>query len=90
MLTIISNDKEVLKYLSDMNVDFIVGPDCYTTVFYLNYWSIIKDDLFGAIRDFFCISYIPKYFTTTFIYLTPKVLNLDGWNDFITIVFKLT
>ncbi|PKU87932.1 hypothetical protein MA16_Dca007874 [Dendrobium catenatum] len=75
MLTIIPNEEEILNTLKDMNSDSVAGPDGFTSKFFQNSWSIIKNDIISAVREFFEGIPMPKFFTSTSIVLIPKVIG---------------
>ncbi|KAI0503568.1 hypothetical protein KFK09_014502 [Dendrobium nobile] len=74
--------EEIKGILFNMKVDSAAGPDGYTTKFFQTTWSIIANDVFHAVKDFFNGSPIPKFFTSTTIILIPKNPAVNLWNDF--------
>ncbi|KAI0503566.1 hypothetical protein KFK09_014500 [Dendrobium nobile] len=52
--------EEIKGILFNMKVDSAAGPDGYTTKFFQTTWSIIANDVFHAVKDFFNGSPIPK------------------------------
>jgi len=51
------------------------GPDEFEVSFYQQHWSIIKEQLCAAIKDFFSLGKLLKEFNHTFIALIRKVDN---------------
>lgn len=74
MLTSTPTKHEIWGTLDDMNIDSIVGPDGYITLFF-KLLGYIKHDLFEASKDFFNMISIPRFFTSTSIILIPKKDN---------------
>ena len=58
------------------------GPDGFSVGFFKNYWSIIKNDLFNCIAEFFTNGKMLKELNHTFIALIPKNENLVQTNQF--------
>ncbi|GJW87484.1 RNA-directed DNA polymerase, eukaryota [Tanacetum coccineum] len=52
--------EEVKRAVWDCGVDKSPGPDGFSFYFYRHFWSMIEDDVFGAVEYFFINGDIPK------------------------------
>lgn len=71
--------------LHSILVDNLPRPNRLGSGFYLNGWEFIKDDLMEAIAKFFKGPSLPRFFSTSFIVLIPKVANQSSFDKFIPI-----
>lgn len=58
------------------------GPDGLPALFYQRHWSLIKDDICAAIRDFLEGGTIPEFFNDTVLVLIPKVNSPELLSQF--------
>ena len=58
------------------------GPDGFNFKFVKEAWSVIKDDVYKMIHDFWISSKLPKGCNTAFVTLIPKVENPSGFHQF--------
>lgn len=61
------------------------SPDGFGSNFYIACWEFIKDDLMEAIAKFIKGPSLPRFFSTSFIVLIPKVANQSSFDKFIPI-----
>lgn len=78
----IPSENEIFNILMGMNKDSVSGLDGFTTLCFQKCWSILKDDLVEATKDFFTGSKYPKFFASYAIALIPKTSNPQHWMDF--------
>ena len=71
--------KAALFYIEDNKAP---GPDCYTSKFYKKAWDIIKEDLCGAIKEFFQTDKLFGELNATLITLIPKMETPQKVSDF--------
>jgi len=58
------------------------GPDGFEASFYQQHWTILKEQLYAAIKDFFGLGKLLKEFNHAFITLIPKVDNSETTSQF--------
>jgi len=58
------------------------GPDGFEASFYQQHWTILKEQLYAAIKDFFGSGKLLKEFNHAFIALIPKVDNPETTSQF--------
>lgn len=86
------NDKEMLgaRFLFE-EVEEVVqsfegnkspGPDGFNFKFIQNFWSILKDDIWGMVNEFFETMKILLGFKSYFVALIPKINNPQCLSDF--------
>ena len=46
-------EEEVVQALSSLGSSKALGPDGFIALFYKKYWSVVKDELLGCIKNFF-------------------------------------
>jgi len=76
------SEEEIRTALFQMDPYKAPGPDGFGASFYQHHWSIIKEQLCAAIKDFFSSGKLLKEFNHTFIALIPKVENPETANQF--------
>ncbi|GJW27888.1 RNA-directed DNA polymerase, eukaryota [Tanacetum coccineum] len=74
--------EEVKRAVWDCGVDKSPGPDGFSFYFYRHFWSMIEDDVFGAVEYFFINGDIPKGCNSNFIALIPKIIDANMVKDF--------
>ncbi|KAF6154517.1 hypothetical protein GIB67_028409 [Kingdonia uniflora] len=74
--------EEVRASLLSIPSDSAPGCDGFTLCFFLTSWEIIKEDLYGATKEFFNGAPLPQSYMTSFITLIPKVEKPEGLNDY--------
>ncbi|XP_040994284.1 uncharacterized protein LOC121240822 [Juglans microcarpa x Juglans regia] len=65
--------EEVKKALFYIPNDSSPGPDGFGSRFYQHCWSLVKEDVFEAITDFFSGIELPRFYTASYIILLPKI-----------------
>ncbi|XP_020258369.1 uncharacterized protein LOC109834759 [Asparagus officinalis] len=73
---------EIKKAIFSMSKDKNPGPDGYSALFFKASWSIISEELFSAVEEFFNSGKLLGTFNTTSITLIPKILNPQYASDF--------
>ncbi|KAL0289058.1 UNVERIFIED_CONTAM: hypothetical protein Scaly_2713200 [Sesamum calycinum] len=73
LLTAPVTRSEVKEAFFDIDVESAPGPDGYTSEFYRAAWSVVGQDLFKAVGEFFHTGKLLKQINTTLIALIPKV-----------------
>lgn len=85
MLTNLPSISEVKEVVFSMNTDGAPGPDGFGAYFFQKYWHIIKQDVVGAVIQFFKHGWLLPGFNSNQIVLIPKVQNADRIELFIPI-----
>ncbi|PKU82260.1 hypothetical protein MA16_Dca017482 [Dendrobium catenatum] len=78
-LTMSPSDDEVWKVMQEMNMDFVAGPDGFTTKFFIKTWNITKKDIMEAVSEFFSGKPHIKFFSSTNIVLIPNKEATNNW-----------
>nr|GEW12741.1 hypothetical protein [Tanacetum cinerariifolium] len=58
------------------------GPNSFSFEFYRKYWTLIDQDVFLAVNDFFVNGYFPRGCNSSFIAIIPKIQDVKIVNDF--------
>ncbi|XP_042958229.1 uncharacterized protein LOC122293848 [Carya illinoinensis] len=58
------------------------GPDGFGFEFYMVCWDIVKEDVIVAARDFFRGTPLPRFYSSSFIVLIPKVPEPTSFDKF--------
>lgn len=72
-LTAVFTDEGIETALFQMGPTKSPGPDGYPAMFYQRHWSLVKDDVCLAVRDFLAGKAAPNGFNDTIIVMIPKV-----------------
>lgn len=54
-------------------IDSSLVPDGFGSGLYIACWEFIKEDLLEAAKEFFSGGMLPRYYTSSYIVLIPKV-----------------
>ncbi|XP_042965872.1 uncharacterized protein LOC122299567 [Carya illinoinensis] len=73
---------EIKDALFNIFIDSSPGPDGFGSGFYRVCWDLVKDDLLGAISDFFHCKSLPRFYIASFIVVIPKVDKPSGFDKF--------
>lgn len=69
------SNKELKVATRFIPIDSSPGPDGFGSSFYLADWELIRDDLLEAANEYFNGATLPRFFTTSFIVIIPKVVE---------------
>eukprot|EP00253_Pinus_taeda_P027177 PITA_27177 len=69
-------EEEVSEVLKDMQNCKAPGPDGFNVDFFKACWHIVKHDILNVVEDFRCSKAILKALNTSFISLTPNMIQL--------------
>lgn len=58
------------------------GPNDFGSKFYTSCWDVIKDHVVEATRDLFKGLVLPRFYSSSFIVLLPKVPDLTCFDEF--------
>ncbi|XP_073359859.1 uncharacterized protein [Aegilops tauschii subsp. strangulata] len=75
-------DEEIERALFQMGPTKAPGPDGFPAMFYQRHWSLVKNDVCLAIRDFLEGKMMPEGFNDTVIVMIPKVCSPDKLTQF--------
>ena len=78
----IPSREEIKDTVFSMSADGAPGPDGFGAGFYRSCWSMIQDNLYLAVKDFFQGRQQPRGFSNTAIVLIPKLVGASRWRDF--------
>lgn len=73
---------ELSTTLKTISSSSSLGLDGFRSIFYISCWDIVKNDLLEVARDFFIGYKFPKFYTSFYIVLIPKVKNLLSFDKF--------
>lgn len=76
------SEDEVLAALRSSPRNSSLGPDGFGSAFYLSYWEIVKEDVVAAAKDFFTGTSLPRFYSSSFIVLIPKVVEPKIFDKF--------
>ncbi|KAF5468656.1 hypothetical protein F2P56_012795 [Juglans regia] len=82
LMCCIPSEKEIKDALFSIPTASSPGPDSFGSGFFQHCWSLVKADLMEAIWDFFRGSPMPRFYTSSFIVLIPKVLSPTSFDQF--------
>ena len=94
MLTKDFTEKEISDALFQIGPLKAPGPDGFPARFYQRNWDILKEDVVGAVKNFFADGIMPEGINDTTIVLIPKVENPEKITQYspislCNIVYKL-
>ena len=74
--------EEIERALFQMGPTKAPGPDGLPALFYHRHWSLVKDEVCAAIRDFLSGRMMPEGFNDTVIMMIPKVCSPEMLTHF--------
>ncbi|XP_057808994.1 uncharacterized protein LOC131023469 [Salvia miltiorrhiza] len=81
LLSRIPDQEEITAAVFDMDPQSAAGPDGFCGRFYHACWSIIKQDIWEAVRNFFVASYLPTGCNSNTLILIPKKETVNSVTD---------
>lgn len=72
-LTSIPMEDEIIEEIFNICSDSAAGPDGYNMAFYYSCWDIIEYDIIQFVQALFNENWLTKYYSYTYLVLTPKV-----------------
>ncbi|XP_042983381.1 uncharacterized protein LOC122312796 [Carya illinoinensis] len=66
------SDQEIYEALLSIPKDSSLGPDGFSSQFYLTCWEIVRMEVSNAVMEFFQRMELPRFYTASFIVLIPK------------------
>ncbi|XP_022853059.1 uncharacterized protein LOC111374593 [Olea europaea var. sylvestris] len=82
MLCALPVEEEVRTTTHSIPMDSAPGPDGYGLAFFIKCWDIIKGDLVEATKELFERRVLPRFYTSSYIVLIPKVENPSSFDKF--------
>jgi len=82
ILTANPNMEEVKNVVFNMNKHGTLGPDGFGEFFFQKYWSIVGQDVFAFVEQFFLQNWIMLGMNSNAIALIPKTTNVVRISDF--------
>lgn len=82
MLCILLIEIEVKEAIISIPKQSRLGLDGFGSNFYITCWDIVKNDVLEAAREFFDGVSLPRFFTSSFIVLIPKVQDPQSFDKF--------
>nr|GEY33271.1 hypothetical protein [Tanacetum cinerariifolium] len=79
--SMVSNE-EIKRAVWDCGLDKAPGPDGFTFGFYRQFWYLIEEDVYKAVKYFFVHGVIPKGCNASFVALIPKIQDANLIKDF--------
>ncbi|PWA66526.1 RNA-directed DNA polymerase, eukaryota, Reverse transcriptase zinc-binding domain protein [Artemisia annua] len=76
------SEEEVKNALFDIDDNKAPGPDGYTSKFFKKAWSVIKEDFYKAVNEFFVSGKLLGQLNATLITLVPKIQTPQRVTDF--------
>lgn len=70
-------------------VDSSPGSNGFSSAFYRNWWEIIKDNVVEAAAEFFAGKAMPRFYSSSYIVLIPKMENPTGFYNLDQLVFAI-
>ncbi|XP_056698440.1 uncharacterized protein [Spinacia oleracea] len=75
------SDLEIDTAIKGINVNKAPGLDGFNSFFFHKTWSIVKADIYNAVREFFDTGVLPKPINNTVVTLIPKIQNASNVKD---------
>ncbi|GAA0145765.1 hypothetical protein LIER_05885 [Lithospermum erythrorhizon] len=66
-------EREIEDTMMSIKRGKVPGPDGFTSEFYRESWQTVKESVVEAVKTFFAIVHMPRYFNRTIISLIPKL-----------------
>ncbi|XP_057803415.1 uncharacterized protein LOC131018702 [Salvia miltiorrhiza] len=88
LLTKIPDEEEITVAVFSMDASSSPGPDGFSGKFFQSCWSLIRNDVWKAVRTFFEKSYLPHSCNSSIMVLLPKKDRVDAVGDLRPIVLS--
>nr|GFC17573.1 putative RNA-directed DNA polymerase, eukaryota, reverse transcriptase zinc-binding domain protein [Tanacetum cinerariifolium] len=75
------SNEEIKRAVWDCGTDKASGPDGFTFGFFRQFWNLIDNDVYEAVRCFFNHNDMPTGCNSSFIALIPKILDANLVKD---------
>lgn len=75
-------EDEVREVIVSIPMDSSPGPVGFSFAFYIKCWNIIKKDVVEATCNFLSGNSLPRFYSSSYIVLIPKVKNPQGFDNF--------
>ena len=75
-------DEEISDALFQIGPLKAPGPDGFPTRFFQRNWELLRDEVIGAVREFFTSGVMPEGPNTTAIVIIPKKDQAENLKDF--------
>ncbi|XP_057770826.1 uncharacterized protein LOC130990623 [Salvia miltiorrhiza] len=88
LLTKIPDEEEITAAVFSMDASSSPGPDGFSGKFFQSCWSLVRNDVWKAVRTFFEKSYLPHGCNSSIMVLLPKKDMVDTVGDLRPIVLS--
>ena len=82
LLSAIPTDDEIIGSVFSMPKNKAPGPDGFPVEFFWDTWTVVKDSVISAVREFFMTGHLLRKFNATAITLIPKDTGSDRLSNF--------
>lgn len=76
------SNHEVMEAIFSIPIDSSPRPDSFSFGFYQTFWDVVAIDVVSALKYLFSGSPSPRFYSTSYIVLIPKVSQLSGFDKF--------
>ncbi|XP_058742694.1 uncharacterized protein LOC131615239 [Vicia villosa] len=82
LLTITPSADEIYNAVKSLKTDSAPGPDGFGAFFFQHFWHIVKNDVIGAVTQFFLQDWILPNYNANTIILIPKTNEPNSLNHY--------
>lgn len=75
-------EQEIHEALLSIPTDSSPGPDGFGSLFYVFCWELVREDVVSAVKEIFQGMELPRFYTSFFIVLIPKLKDPTSFDKF--------